>query len=280
MKIKTAVWVALSLFWISGAWAGQRLVMIGGGDWPERAVDRFMEWSGGRQAHILVIPWASEDPQDAYDAVKGDFAEAGAAEVMPAPFSLKGVKREEFFRRLARATGVFFTGGDQNRIMDVLEDREALERLRQMYDDGIAFAGTSAGTAIMSRIMLTGEGDFSTIDGTKVGTREGLGLLEGAIVDQHFLKRGRQNRLFGLMLLHPDLIGVGVDESAAFSVEDNRYGEAIGGQVTLVDPGKIAGSLVVTMVRDGERADLVERRVGLAACRQSSGAIFASSWLR
>lgn len=124
---------------------------------------------------------------------------------------------------------------------------------------GVAFGGTSAGTAAMSRLMLTGEGDFTRIDASTVATREGLGLLPGVIVDQHFLRRRRENRLFALVLAHPGLLGVGVDEDAALVVEGS-IGEAVGpGPVMLV---RAVGpdELAVELLRPGARYDLAGRR--------------------
>ena len=145
--------------------------------------------------------------------------------------------------------------------MDLLRDRELLEALRERYHAGIVFGGTSAGCALMSSPMITGEGDFTVIDGDKVDTREGLGLLPGIIVDQHFLKRQRENRLFGLVLKWPETLGIGVDEATALLVEDGRHGEVTGkGQVMLVDGRSEAGALILRLFRDGARVDLEGRR--------------------
>jgi cyanophycinase len=108
--------------------------------------------------------------------------------------------------------------------------------------------------------MITGEGDFTVIDGAKVETREGLGLLPGAIVDQHFLKRQRENRLFGLILKYPEMLGVGVDQATALLVEDGLWGEVAGdGQVMLVDGRHEPGALLVRLFKNGERIDLAKR---------------------
>ena len=110
--------------------------------------------------------------------------------------------------------------------------------------------------------MITGEGDFTVIDAAQVETRPGLGLLEGTIVDQHFVKRQRQNRLFGLILAHPELLGVGIDEGAALLVRDGRLGEVVGSSpVMLVDGGREKGALVVRMARPGQTVDLRQRRI-------------------
>jgi cyanophycinase len=99
------------------------------------------------------------------------------------------------------------------------------------------------------------------LDGQKVEVRAGLGLLPGVILDQHFIKRQRQNRLFGLVLDHPRLLGVGVDEGTALAVTDNRHAEVVGpGPVMMVDAIVGTDDMVVSLVRPGETFDLKTRR--------------------
>ena len=86
--------------------------------------------------------------------------------------------------------------------------------------------------------------------------RPGLGLLEGAIVDQHFVKRQRQNRHFGLVLKHPEERGVGIDEDTALLVTGGRHAEVVGkGPVMLVD-AKGPDRLEITLLRAGQTTDL------------------------
>ncbi len=100
--------------------------------------------------------------------------------------------------------------------------------MRTRHAEGVVFGGTSAGAAVMSLRMITGEGDFTVIDGDQVEVRAGLGLLPGVIVDQHFVKRQRENRLFGLVLKHPDERGVGIDEGTALLVDERAAGRGGG----------------------------------------------------
>jgi cyanophycinase len=145
--------------------------------------------------------------------------------------------------------------------MDVLDDRELADALRARYREGAVFGGTSAGTACMSGVMITGGGDQTVVDGQKVEVRAGLGLLPGVILDQHFLKRQRQNRLFGLVLDRPRLLGVGVDEGTALAVSDNRHAEVVGpGPVMVVDAVVGTDDLVVSLLRPGESFDLKTRQ--------------------
>ena len=85
-----------------------------------------------------------------------------------------------------------------------------------MLGRGGVIGGTSAGAAIMSRVMITGGQDKAT-----VGT--GFGFLPGAVVDQHASERSRINRLLGVLADHPDLVGVAVDESTALVVRQGRW---------------------------------------------------------
>jgi cyanophycinase len=253
---------ALALGLASTATAGERLVLVGGGDLPVRAKQRFVEWSGGPSARILVILWATSEPKSNLKWIREELTPLHPALIEAAPLApLKPKARSQFLAQLEQATGVFFSGGDQARVMDVLRDTELLAALRGRFHAGVVFGGTSAGCAVMSSPMITGDGDFTVIDGSKVVTREGLGLLPGIIVDQHFLKRQRENRLFGLILKQPETLGVGVDEATALLLEDGVRGEVTGkGQVMLVDGRDEPGALLIRLFPDGAKVDLQRRR--------------------
>jgi cyanophycinase len=247
------------------ALAAEKLVLLGGGVRPPEALARFVEWAGNGRSRLLIVSWASKTQRESYASLERELQFYRPAAIESAPFAPLGPQdKARFLDQLRRASGVFFGGGDQGRIMDVLKDHSLTDALRERYRQGVVFGGTSAGTACMSALMITGEGDFSVIDGARVKVRAGLGLLPGVILDQHFLKRQRQNRLFGLVLDHPRLLGVGVDEGTALAVRDNRHAEVVGpGAVMMVDARSASGDLVVKLVRPGESFDLKTRhRVG------------------
>ncbi len=101
--------------------AQQRLVLIGGGDRSAEAVSRFVEWAGKEKARILIITWASGVPQESFESLKADFGKFKTESFEHAPDApLDADKRAKFLEQLKNATGVFFSGGDQNRIMEVL----------------------------------------------------------------------------------------------------------------------------------------------------------------
>ena len=216
------------------------------------------------------MSWASSEPKESCSGVLEELRPHAPGEAACAPLApldaqgkagrLDAGSKTRFLQQLATSTGVFFTGGDQARIMDVLADAELLGAVRERHAQGVVFGGTSAGAAVMSLRMITGDGDFTVIDGDQVVVREGLGLLPGVILDQHFVKRQRENRLFGLVLKHPDELGVGIDEDTALLVTGGRYAEVVGkGPVVLV-AATGQDRLEVTIVRSGQSVDLQQRR--------------------
>lgn len=259
MKNVKTMLILGALLWAGPAQAAaRRLMLFGGGGRPSSASARFVELAGGESGRILFISWATTMPEEYFEAFRDEAAPA-ALEHALRPEAL-AARKAEFLAQLERATGVFLSGGDQNRVTRVLKEHPDLkDALLKRYRAGVVFASNSAGTAAVSKVMITGEGDFSVIDGSKVGTDEGLGLLEDAIVDQHFLARQRTNRLFGLVLARR-MLGIGVDENAALLVEDERVAQAIGtSRVMLVRPESEA-SLAVDLLSDGQRYDLKRKR--------------------
>ena len=138
--------------------------------------------------------------------------------------------------RLDSATGVWFCGGDQARLTGVIGGHRLPPRHPCAVPDGAVVGGTSAGAAIMSDSMITGDqtppgdstgyyGDeYPAIARHRIEVLPGLGFLHGAIVDQHFIKRERHNRLLSAVLERPSLLGVGIDESTAIEVSpDGRW---------------------------------------------------------
>lgn len=242
--------------------AQQRLLVVGGGKRPPDALKKFVEWSGGEKAHLMVITWATSNPDASFLALLKDLAEFKLATIERSPTApLDAVERAEFINRLKSVSAIFFTGGDQNRIMDVLKDKELLTLIRERYRAGMPVGGTSAGAAVLSDPMMTGEADLKILDGDKVGISEGIGLLPGVIFDQHFLIRQRHNRLFGLISRFPDKLGIGIDENTAVLIENDRRLIVVGAsKVMFIDAKGRSGAFLVHVLKSGDRFDLRKRK--------------------
>ena len=64
----------------------------------------------------------------------------------------------------------------------------------------------------------------------------GLGLAPGLIIDQHFIRRRRMNRLVGIVLDQRGRIGVGIGEATAIIVSGGRFRVMGKNSVIVVDP--------------------------------------------
>jgi cyanophycinase len=201
------------------------LVLIGGGDKPKQAMAKFVELAGGPQAPIVAIPTASEEPDTGAYYVKLFKEEYGCTDVTALEIKTRDdAARPEYVELARKAGGIFFAGGDQSRITRALLDTPVGAAIAEAFDRGAVVGGTSAGTACQSALMITGEGDFKVIRAGAVELVRGLGFFRDVIVDQHFIARQRSNRLISVILEHPDLLGVGVDEDTAIWVRpDNTF---------------------------------------------------------
>jgi cyanophycinase len=215
--------------------AETHLILIGGGQRPAQAMEKFVELAGGAQARILVITWATRE-QSTFDTIQAELKRLGANSIEAS--SMQPESEQELnatMEQIKQATAVYFTGGDQSRIFKVLEFLPIKKLLQEKYQQGVVFAGTSAGTAIMSQTALTGNADLTAIDASKVEVTNGLGLLPGhVIVDQHFIVRSRYNRLASLVFATPNSIGLGIDENNALYVRDQKFAQAYGPTQTMV----------------------------------------------
>lgn len=138
---------------------------------------------------------------------------------------------------LEGATAVFFTGGDQLRITTRLGGTALSKRIEEIFKAGGLIAGTSAGAAALSEMMLVGSpGGGGYRIGDTFQMVPGLGLIRNVIIDQHFSERGRIRRLLRAVAQNPRLLGIGIDEDTAILVERNESFQVIGsGAVYVVD---------------------------------------------
>ncbi len=213
------------------------LILNGGGSKPREVMEKFIELAGGPEAAIVVFPTASgeHDTGEYYrDLFVGTY---GCSNVFVADVRNSDDAGDAIVAdRVRSADGIFFSGGDQRRITRALLGTLVGDAVRQAHQRGAVVGGTSAGTACQSSLMITGDGDFTVIAADNVELWDGLGLFPGVIVDQHFVARGRHNRLMSVVLEHPELLGIGVDEATAVWVRPNGTFEVLGeGWVVVFD---------------------------------------------
>ncbi|MFZ1520084.1 MAG: cyanophycinase, partial [Ignavibacteriaceae bacterium] len=160
-------------------------------------------------------------------------------------FTKETADDEANLKKMDWANAVFFTGGDQSDLTRDMLGTKLLQKVFDIYNNGGTIGGTSAGAAVMSEVMITGNElinkdstvSFVTIERGNVEVKTGFGFLKNAIVDQHFLKRKRHNRTISSLIEHPNLFGIAIDESTAIIVYPDETFEVIGSyQVLVYDP--------------------------------------------
>jgi cyanophycinase len=219
------------------------LFIIGGGSRPGPMVQRMISESGiDTEGYAIVLTMSGFDPDTSGYYGELQFRELGVENIASYDFGREDEFTEESQELLEGASLIYITGGSQSRFMNAVRNEPGIEpSLRNAYENGAVIGGTSAGAAVMSRIMITGDqvnypeytSTFYNLEKNNMVTAEGLGLIEGVIVDQHFVKRARNNRLITAVIEFPDHIGIGIDESTAILVRENRA-EVVGVSQVLV----------------------------------------------
>jgi cyanophycinase len=220
-----------------------KLVVIGGGEDREDdcgILKEFLRLSRGARARVVVMTVATDKPLELGGEYAAAFKRLGVDEVSVVDVSSReDTKSEAALELIKKATGIFFTGGDQLHITTLLGGTRMHELLHEKYGKGIVLGGTSAGAAMMSNSMfIRGESDKTPrFGGMEIGP--GMDFLTGAVIDTHFSQRGRIGRLLTAVAHYPQDIGIGIDENTAMLLQGHEF-EVIGeGVVTVVDAGDI-----------------------------------------
>jgi cyanophycinase len=225
-------------------------VIAGGGLLPDAVRGRFLELAGGKAARIVVIPTAS-DKADTPQLLKtpGYFRAEGADVTVLHTHSRAEADDPAFVKPLTVATGVWFTGGAQSRLIEAYHGTAVERELQKLLARGGVIGGTSAGAAVMSRVMILGGTTTAT-----VGT--GFGFLQGVVVDQHFLTRHRQGRLLGVLAQHPQSPGLGIDEQTAIVVHGAALTVVGNSTVSACPPSSAGQAARVRVLKAGDWIDL------------------------
>jgi cyanophycinase len=216
------------------------LILIGGRE--EKQGERVILREVARRAgpgRLVVATLASEEPECQWTRYARAFAELGVERVAHLAIAdRQGAMGSQAAAVLTDATAVFFTGGDQLKLVAKLGGTTLLGQIRELFERGGLLAGTSAGAAAMGEAMLVASGthdDTHRVEGAFHMAR-GLGLVNDLIIDQHFAQRARIHRLLGAVGENPGVLGIGIDEDTAVVVRPHDGFQVIGsGAVYVVD---------------------------------------------
>jgi cyanophycinase len=201
-------------------------------------MDAFLRGCNAREGGKIVgFTTASTDPIGSAVAWKDAFAEAGATNVeLPIIDRRERAQDARIAQMVLDARGIFLGGGDQVQLVATLGGSRVGRAIKEAFSRGTIVCGTSAGAAALSETMLAG-GELDE-EGQEVPLYlgPGFGLLGfSVLIDTHFSKRGRLQRLFRRVAENPELMGLGIDEDTALIVR-GYTAEVVGsGSVYFVD---------------------------------------------
>jgi cyanophycinase len=247
------------------------LVIVGGGKVGADILGRMFELAGGKDAPLVVIPTANgaDDYPADWPGLKM-FKDFGATNISVVHTKDRTIADSDaFVRRIAAAKIVWFVGGRQWRLADAYLHTRTQREIEKVLERGGVVAGASAGASIISSYMVRGavENNFIMM---APGHEEGFGLMKGVAIDQHMLTRNRQDDLEEVIDKHPDLLGIGLDESTAIVVQGQQF-EVIGASKIAIHDGRIVkgaqerngGKKKYFFMGPGEKYDLTKlERIG------------------
>lgn len=224
-----------------------KLFIIGGGDRPPSLMKSLVKVAAlSKEDYAVVLPMSGEEPDTSFYYFKADWNPVSANTILNFNFTLQSVNDKSRLDSLKKAKLIFITGGDQDRFMKIVLNTPVYTAIHEAFQNGATIAGTSAGAAVMSKHMITGNeltdtvyrSTFRKLANNNIEFKTGLGLLNNAIIDQHFIVRSRYNRLLSALAAFPSLTCIGIDEETAIIVQGNTVKITGTGQVIVMKNSK------------------------------------------
>lgn len=217
------------------------LFIIGGGNRSDSLMLDLLKTAQLKDKdYIVVLPMSGAEPDTSFFYFKDQVATLCRNTIANLNFTKENSNNKTWLDSLKKAKLIFITGGDQSRFMSVVLNTPIYTAIHEAYQNGATISGTSAGAAVMSKYMITGNqllGDttysatFDRLWKDNIEFTQGLGLLDSIIIDQHFIVRSRYNRLLSALYAFPAFTCIGIDESTAIIFHKNKITVAGKGQV-------------------------------------------------
>ncbi|MDQ2929479.1 MAG: cyanophycinase [Gemmatimonadota bacterium] len=250
MKASLALLCSVALAGGAGAQKARArgyLFIVGGGPQPPELIQRFFDLAGGKKGKIVVFAMASSEGKQSGEEKADDLRKLGT-DAHAYYIDQSEANSDSMVKNMEGVTGVWFGGGDQVLLTKALLGTRVEKAIHDRYAKGAVVGGTSAGAAVMSNPMLTGEerhqggvrppsdssDHFMTIARDNVELVPGFGMIKGALIDQHFTRRKRHNRFISVVLETPPHLGAGIDESTALIVNPDGHWTVLGESVVSI----------------------------------------------
>lgn len=212
------------------------LIIAGGGKLGPEILNRFIQLAGGKGAEIVVIPTAGGEAKYGPDCdCLKIFKDLGATNLTVLHTTdRKEADSEAFVAPLKRAKAVWFVGGRQWHLVDSYLGTRTETEIHNLLARGGVAGGTSAGASIQASYMVRGARSGNDVM-MAPGYEQGFSLITGAAVDQHVTARHREGDLDAVVVKHPDVLGIGIDQSTAIEVKREGFKVLGAGHVFIHD---------------------------------------------
>lgn len=232
-------------------WPGL-LILSGGSAVPAEAATALKDAikSGGS---LVLITEAASDPSTIAKSVKW-LKEHELSDYVTINSALsESERRTKTIEAIDSASAVWIGGGQQAKLAKSFDDGSVEVALQNLLLRGGTVGGTSAGAAIMSKVMIASGANEPTLT-------NGWDMLPGAIVDQHFGQRNRMTRLQTAVEQHPERFGMGIDEQTAVFVKGRNISVVGQGSVSILLAKSEDRDREVQQLHAGDSADLTQLR--------------------
>lgn len=260
------------------------LIIVGGNMSHPDIYAKFKQLAGGDSAKIVIIMSAASDDllnDTSYiNHTKRRFTSHGFSNInLLHTRDTAEANSEEFIGSIKQATGIWFIGGRQWRLVDAYAGTKTYNEFMNVLNRGGVIGGSSAGASIQGSFLVRGDTKTNTI---MMGDhQQGFSFVKNMAIDQHLLAMNRQYDIFEILDTHPELLGIGLDENTGIVVQGNEF-EVIGEHYVAIYDGTMfqeirdkedwskvryeqkplpIGSEKFYFLKKGDRYNLKERKV-------------------
>jgi cyanophycinase len=187
------------------------------------------------KARIEIVTSGTAYPRESFERYENYFRSQGVKEIAMLDIDSRHLKDEQI-KRVEDATAVFFSGGNQRKILELIAETEIHDILLNRFenDEHFIVGGTSAGTMALTELTIGDGFEKSKLLKGDVDIRKGMNLLPGVITDTHFLESMRLSRLTLALLENKNFLGIGLSENSGALVTDGDLIEPAGDEMVLL----------------------------------------------
>ncbi|MEO6190972.1 MAG: cyanophycinase [Saprospiraceae bacterium] len=192
----------------------------------------------GNNSSVTVITTASKIPKAVGETYRKAFNALGCQGITILDIrSIVQANDPRNLKIIEDTDCLMFSGGDQSEIVKHIKGTLMHEIiLRKLRETEFVVAGTSAGAMCMSSEMIAGGSSAEAFRKGNVKMSHGMCFVPNAIIDSHFIQRGRFGRLAEALAHFPHLLGIGLSEDTGIIIKESDHCRVIGsGMILLFD---------------------------------------------